>query len=34
MTMLLRLDTPGTATIEYYENDKESPAFSKEIKWE
>jgi hypothetical protein len=34
MTMLFRLDNPGTALIEYYENDKESPAFSKEIKWE
>ena len=34
MTMRLYLGGPGTGTIEYYENEKDTPTFSKEVKWE
>jgi hypothetical protein len=34
MTMLFFLDTPGNATIEYYENSSATPTFTKTIRWE
>lgn len=34
MTMLLSLGSPGTATVEYYENVNDMPAISRNIKWE
>lgn len=34
MTMLLFLENPGTATIEYYENGTEVPTYTKMISWE
>ncbi len=34
MSMLLLLESPGNATIEYFENDSETPTFTKRIRWE
>lgn len=33
MTGLFRLEDSGSATIEYYENDSDTPSFSKDIAW-
>lgn len=33
MTMLIHLQTSGTATIEYYENGEQEPSFTKVISW-
>lgn len=34
MSMLIHLESIGRATIEYYEDDPETPTYSKNIKWE
>lgn len=34
LTLLFYFNQPGTATIEYFENDTISPAFVKNIRWE
>jgi hypothetical protein len=34
MSMSLNFELPGEATIEYYENDDNTPTFSKDIRWE
>lgn len=34
MSVSLQLESPGQATIEYYENNSETPTFTKNIKWE
>jgi len=34
MSMLLHLESAGEATIEYYENNAETPTFTKQIRWE
>jgi hypothetical protein len=34
MSMLLHFEYPSEATIEYYENESETPTFTKQIRWE
>ncbi len=34
MSMLINLETSGSATIEYYENNSTIPTFTKKIKWQ
>ena len=33
MTVLFHFEYPGSATIEYFENGSDTPAFTKDIEW-